>query len=140
VIEEVLSERLPSTIPNQKISDGIEDARKAIRIGLGEGKLDEAVAQAGGTGPGGAAVELESILRRRARAEIYLELAISQPIEITEGELRAAFLKPPPSLAKKTFEEAAPSLRIHMRATRLREASQAYYQAVRGRLKLEIVG
>jgi hypothetical protein len=38
------------------------------------------------------------------------------------------------------FEKAVPALRVLVRATRLREAAQAYYQAVRARIHLEISG
>jgi hypothetical protein len=140
IIDEVLSERLGDTVSQAAIAKRADDARTALALTVGTGRLEEALSAASGGVPGGGAVELASILRRRARAEIYLEIAISQPVEISEADLRAAFVKPPPALVGKSFDEGAPALRIYLRSARLREASQAYYQAVRGRLKLEIVG
>ncbi|MEO7095489.1 MAG: hypothetical protein ABI175_19695, partial [Polyangiales bacterium] len=139
VIEEVLSERLGETVAATVITKRTDEARTTLALTVGTGRLEEALSAASGGVPGGGIVELASILRRRARAEIYLEIAISQPVEVTEAELRSAYGKPPAALVGKTFDEAAPSLRIFLRSGRLREASQAYYQAVRGRLKLEIV-
>jgi len=138
VIEEVLSERLGETIAESVIDKRAIEARTALELAVGTGRIEQAVASANGGAVSGGTVELASILRRRARAEIYLELAISQPVDVSETDLRAAYAKPPSPLMGKTFEEAAPALRIALRSARLRDASQAYYQAVRGRLKLEI--
>jgi hypothetical protein len=139
VIEEVLSERLGDTVSSTVIAKRADEARTALGLVVGTGRIEEALVAASGGAPGGGVVELASILRRRARAEIYLEMAISQPVEVSEADLRAAFAKPPVALVGKTFDEAAPALRVFLRSSRLREASQGYYQAVRGRLKLEIV-
>ena len=139
VIDEVLSERLADSAPPGVVTKRTDEARTALALTIGTGRLDEALSAASGAATGGGVVELASILRRRARAEIYLEVAISQPVDVGEAELRAAYAKPPQALAGKSFEEAAPALRVFLRSSRLRDASQAYYQAVRGRLKLEIV-
>ncbi len=140
VIEQVLSDRLTeSSATKEAIAKGEGEARMALTITLGDGRLAEVLTVAGGGVAGSGAPELAAILKRRARAELYLELAVAQPVTLTEGDLRAAHAKAPPSLAKKPFEDAVPELRIHLRSLRLREASQAYYQAVRGRVKLEIV-
>ena len=138
VIEEVLSERLPDSTSAPQIKRYVDDARLALRLSIG-GRIEPLLAASSGNVPGGGAAELEAILLRRARAEIYLELAVAEPAEVTEGELRAAWAHPPPSLRTLEFEAALPALRVQVRALRLREAGQAYYQAVRGRLHLEIV-
>lgn len=140
VIEQVLSDRLAeSAATKEALARGEKEARAALAITLGESRLTEALSVAGGGVAAAAEPELAAILQRRARAELYLEIAVAQPVPLTEGDLRAAQAKAPPSLAKKPFEDAVPDLRIYLRSQRLREASQAYYQAVRGRLKLEIV-
>jgi hypothetical protein len=139
VIEEVLSERLPITTPPDKIQKGVEHARLALRLAVDD-RIDEILGKSSGGVPGGGAAELEAILLRRARAETYLELAVAEPVDVTEGELRAAWAHPPKMLEGAEFEKAVPALRVLVRATRLREAAQAYYQAVRARLHLEISG
>ena len=149
VIEEVLSERLPSSTPASKITAGVDHARLALRIAVSDasatsssapGRIGEILSKASGGVPSGGAAELESILLRRARAEAYLELAVAEPVDVTEGELRAAWAHPPKMLEGMDFEQAVPTLRVLVRAARLREAAQAYYQAVRARLHLEISG
>ena len=117
----------------------VAEARKvqAIAVG-GEDRLKEALERAAG----GAAMtvpELDTILRRRARAELYLESAVAQPVQLSDAELRAAYAKAPELLASIPYEQAAPQLRPYVRAMRLRDAAQGYYQAVRARLHLEIV-
>ena len=138
VIEEVLSERLPDSATSAQIAKGVAAARLALRLSIGD-RLDPLLAAATAGVPGGGAAELEAILLRRARAEIYLELAVAEPVDVSEGELRAAWAHPPAALRTLEFDAAVPALRVHVRALRLREAGQAYYQAVRGRLHLEIV-
>jgi hypothetical protein len=139
VIEEVLSERLPSSTPPAKVQKGADAARLALRLVVDD-RVDEILSKASGGAPGGGVAELESILMRRARAETYLEVAVAEPVDVTEGELRAAWAHPPKMLEDVEFEKAVPALRVLVRSTRLREAAQAYYQAVRARLHLEISG
>jgi len=138
VIEEVLSERLPSSTPPAKVSKGVGDARLALRLAVDD-RLGEILARASGGASAGGAAELETILLRRARAETYLEIAVAEPVDVTEGELRNAWAHPPKMLEAMDFEKAVPALRVLVRAVRLREAAQAYYQAVRARLHLEII-
>jgi hypothetical protein len=139
VIEDVLSQRLPSTATPAKLQKGVDGARLALRLGVND-RVSEILSKASGGAPDGGVAELESILLRRARAETYLELAVAEPVDVTEGELRAAWAHPPAMLEGTEFEKAVPALRVLVRATRLREAAQAYYQAVRARIHLEISG
>ena len=139
VIEEVLSQRLPSATAEARLAAEVPDTRavQAIAVG-GDEQLAGALRDANGRATGGA-LELQAILQRRARAQLYLELTVAQPVELNEAELRAAYVKAPDVLAKRPFDEATPGLRSYLRAQRLREAAQAYYQAVRTRLRLEVV-
>ncbi len=138
VIEAVLGTRaLPPAI-EARVARAREDAQLSLEVTVGgEARLREALARATGSTTGGSA-ELDTILRRRARAELYLEVATGQVYEPNEAELRAAHNKLP-MFAKQPYDEVAKPLRAHLRTLRLREGAQAYHQAVRSKLRLEII-
>ncbi len=146
VIEAVLSGRPLPAAAEARVAKATEDARLSQIVALGgEARLQELIARATGvTGGEGSATEkqtlpeLDAILRRRARAEVYIETAVAQLVDPTEGELRAAQAKLP-AVAKVPFEQAAPGIRAFLRTARLRESSVAYYQAIRSKVRLEIV-
>jgi hypothetical protein len=140
VIESVLASRALPPALEKRVAKATEDARIGEEIASGgAARVADMLERATGSKAGGAA-ELAAILGRRARAELYLELGVGQPVEPTDDELRLAWAKSPAGIDKtKTFEEVAPGLRAWVRTTRLREGAQAYYQAVRAKLRLEIV-
>lgn len=138
VIEAVLGSRALSAAVEAKLPKTIEDVKLSLRVSVGgEERLREAMARATGSESGGAA-ELETILRRRARAELYLEIATGQTYEPSEIELRQAHGKLP-MFSKVPYDEVARPLRAHLRTQRLREGAVAYHQAVRSKLRLEII-
>lgn len=139
VIEALLGERTLPPAAEARVEALAAEARRVEIVELGgEGRLVRARELATGS-KDGAAAELASIFRRRARAELYLEIAVSQPVHPSDMELRAAFAKAPEEITKLGFEAAVPLLRAHVRSARLRDLAQSYYQAVKGRLHLEIV-
>ncbi|MGZ3452860.1 MAG: hypothetical protein ACXVEF_24845 [Polyangiales bacterium] len=140
VIEAVLASRTLPPAVEKRLSKATAAARLGEEVAVGgTERLADMLERATGSKTGGAA-ELNAILTRRARAELYLEVGVAQPIEPTDDELRLAWAKSPAGFDKnKTFEDVAPGLRGWVRTTRLREAAQAYYQAVRSKLRLEIV-
>jgi len=139
VVEAVVGSRpLPAAV-EMRVKKAISDVRLAQIVAIGgQARFDEALARAAGDAklPDD---ELVIIFRRRARAELYLELATGQVVDPNEAELRAAHLKAPAAYSKKPFEEVAPAIRAYVRTLRLRESGQSYYQAVRSKLRLEII-
>jgi hypothetical protein len=139
IVEAVVSSRVLPAAVEMRVKKAVSDVRLAQLVAVGgEQRFDEAIARA----TGGGKVpdeELETIFRRRARAELYLELATGQIVDPNEAELRAAHLKAPGAYGKKPFEEVASAIRAYVRTLRLRESGQSYYQAVRSKLRLEII-
>jgi hypothetical protein len=139
VIEALLGERALPPSAEARVDELAAQARRVEIVDLGgEARLQKACELATGS-KDGAAAELAAIFRRRARAELYLEIAVAQPVQPSDVELRAAFAKAPEEITKLKFDAAVPLLRAWVRSARLRELSQSYYQAVKGRLHLEIV-
>ncbi len=81
--------------------------------------------------------ELHTLVRRRARAEIWLEVAVAPPIEPTVVELAAFQPRAPELIAKAPFHPD--NVRRHARAARLREFATTYLQLIRSKLHLEIL-
>lgn len=136
VIEAVLGARsLPKTW-EARVDKEIADARRALSLAVGgTARFAELMVRATGSTEG-AAPELATVLRRRARTQLYLESAVGLAYEPNEGELHTAHAK---LLSNEPFDAAAPVLRAYLRTLRLREGAQAYHQAVRSKLRLEIV-
>jgi hypothetical protein len=88
----------------------------------------------------GAERELTKILARRAHAQLYLEVVVAEIVSITDAEVRAYQPHAPSALASAAYADVSAKLRSYLRALRLREAGERYYQAVRGRIHLEIIG
>lgn len=139
VIEAVLGARVLPAAVEARLGKATVDANVAQTVAVGgDERMRELRVQATGSPEGGAS-ELAAILRRRARAELYLEAAVAQPVEPNEIELRSAWVKAPGVYAKRPFDEVSGDVRAWLRTTRLRESAQAYYQAIRSKLRLEIV-
>jgi hypothetical protein len=139
IVEAVVGSRVLPTTVEMRVNKAIAEVKIAQVVAVGgQARFDEAIARATGT-TNIPADELATIFRRRARAELYLELATGQIVDPNEAELRAAHLKAPGAYGKQPFEEVAPAIRAYFRTLRLRESAQSYYQAVRSKLRLEII-
>ena len=147
VIEAVLGDRPLSAAFEAKVASRIVDVRHAAKLTVGGEKRWSALVEAATGSHDGGAVELASILRRRARAELYLESAVGLSYEPTDGEIAAFHSTQSGALfAKDRWNEpmnelavAAPRIRAYLRTLKLREGALAYQQAVRSKLRLEIV-
>lgn len=136
VIEAVLGARSLPKAWEARVDNEIADARRSLSLAVGgTERFAELMVRATGSTEG-AAPELATVLRRRARTQLYLESAVGLAYEPNEGELHAAHAK---LLSNEPFDAAAPVLRAYLRTLRLREGAQAYHQAVRSKLRLEIV-
>jgi hypothetical protein len=136
VIEAVLGARTLPAPFEARVEQQTADVRRAQELLVGgAGRLNELLVRVSGNSKVGDE-ELTAILRRRARAELYLEAAVGLSYEPSEPELRAAHAKWSDG---NTYEQAAPDVRACLRTMKLREGAQAYHQAVRSKLRLEIV-
>ncbi|MBX7197712.1 MAG: hypothetical protein K1X94_37040 [Sandaracinaceae bacterium] len=134
VIEAVLGARPLPSAWEAKVGKETADVERAEVLALGgKSRFGELLVRATGNAEGGAA-ELAAIWKRRARAELYLEAAVGLTYEPSEGELHAVHAK---LLGSAPFEPTL--VRAYARTMKLREGAQAYHQAVRSKLRLEIV-
>lgn len=139
VIEAVLGARTLPAATEKRVDAAVNDVRVGETVAIGgDARFADMIERATGRKDGGT-TELAAIFRRRARAELYLEVGVGQAIEPSDLELRAAYAKAPEALAKQPFDDVHRALRAYVRSTRLRDAAEAYYQAVRSKLRLEIV-
>jgi hypothetical protein len=139
IVEAVVGSRVLPAAVETRVKKAIVDVKTAQVVAVGgQARYDECIARATDDGKV-PEDELETIFRRRARAELYLELATGQLVDPNEAELRAAHLKAPATYSKQPYEEVAPVIRAYVRTLRLRESGQSYYQAVRSKLRLEII-
>lgn len=139
LIDEVLATRPLPPKHEARVLAATLVARKVIEDSVGGAeRLNAALTGAFGrkvTAP--EVAELDIIVRRRARAEIWLEVAVAPPIEPTLVELAAFHPKTPELIAKAPFD--AERVRPHARAARLREFANTYLQLIRSKLQLEIL-
>ncbi len=80
--------------------------------------------------------ELARILRRRARASLYLDQMVAPMLEPTNSELRAAHRAAPESLRSQPFASVVESVRRWYVGRRLAASASAFYQNARSRLQV----
>lgn len=83
--------------------------------------------------------ELMRILRRQARASIYLDRMVAPMLAPSERELRHAHRAGLTPFGASRFEEVAEPLRRWYVGRRLAEALATYFQGVRSRLELVVL-
>jgi hypothetical protein len=141
VLDDLLASRpLPAAV-EAKVDGAAKTAWSVLERSVGGAeRLREALVRASGkeTVDASTSRELDGMVRRHARAELYLESAVVGEISIDEVDLRAAWAKLP-SADRPPFATVAPTLAADLRASRLRESASAYYQLVRSRLRLELI-
>jgi hypothetical protein len=140
IIETILGARpLPASSEARVATEG-QDARAVMLASIGGAAvLTDVETRVSGTATG-AERELTKILARRARAELYLEVVVADVAAMTDADVRAYQPRAPAALASAPYADVSAPLRAYLRALRLREAGERYYQAVRGRIHLEIIG
>ncbi len=78
--------------------------------------------------------ELDAMLRRTARASLYLDRMVAPQVDPTELELRQLHATGQTPFSKARFEDIAAELRRWVVAQRLAEAVDAFYQRARSRV------
>jgi hypothetical protein len=136
-----VAESLLASLP---VLPAAKPAEVAARAELARGILEQRVggrarlleaARAEGIGSD----ELDSLLRRQARASLYLDRMIAPMLEPSEVELREVFESGGTPFSEAAFDRVAPALRRWYVARRLEQATQAHYQNARGRVTMVVV-
>jgi hypothetical protein len=83
--------------------------------------------------------ELLSILRRQARASLYLDRMVSPMLRPSDAELRNVHKSAPVPLRDQRFEEIAPLLRRWYVSRRLTTALASFYQNARSRVEVTVL-
>jgi transposase-like protein len=83
--------------------------------------------------------ELLGVIRRQARASLYLDRMVMPMLTPSDAELRAVQRAAPPELRARPFGEVLADLRRWYVSRRLAAALNAFYQNVRARLVLTIL-
>jgi len=83
--------------------------------------------------------ELLGVIRRQARASLYLDRMVMPMLAPSDAELRAVQRAAPPELRARPFAEVAADLRRWYVSRRLATALNAFYQNARARLVLTIL-
>jgi hypothetical protein len=83
--------------------------------------------------------EIDALLRRQARASIYLDRMVAPMLEPSEPELRALLRAGATPFTGQSFEKVAPALQRWVVAQRLGDAIATYYQTARSRVVVTIV-
>jgi hypothetical protein len=125
---------LPAPSPKE-IADRAEAARGIIeqRVGSRARLISAAAAEGIGTD------ELDSLLRRQARASLYLDRMVAPMLEPSEPELRAILRTQITPFKDLPYEQVAPALRRWYLGQRLAQALESYYQAARSRVTVVLI-
>ncbi len=83
--------------------------------------------------------ELLGVIRRQARASLYLDRMVMPMLAPSDAELRAVQHAAPPELRERPFGQVAPELRRWYVSRRLATAISSFYQNARARLVLTIL-
>jgi len=83
--------------------------------------------------------ELLSILRRQARASLYLDRMVSPMLRPSDAELRNVQKSAPAPIRDQRFEQIAPLLRRWYISRRLSTALATFYQNARSRVEITIL-
>lgn len=136
-IAETLLASLPITPPPTptEVATRAEAARSGIEQRVrGRARLI-AAAQAEGIGSD----ELDAMLRRKARASLYLDRMVAPMLDPSEFELRAALRSGATPFKDQKYEDVAPALRRWYIGVKLAQALESYYQNARSRVIISLL-
>ncbi len=139
----LLEKRISEPILNEKL-DALREAGKLNAETAAEAR-NEAEAQAAdvlrrarsaeGIAPG----ELDTIMRRRARASWYLDKTVAPMLRPSELDLREVHQRGETPFTERTFEDAADDLRQWYIASRLATALDRYFRSVRSKVTITMI-
>jgi hypothetical protein len=136
-IAETLLASLP-VVPEpspKEIAARADAARRILEQRVGGRPRLLAAAQAEGLG----SEELDTILRRQAKASLYLDRMIAPMLEPTEDELREALRSGATPFGHQPLEKIAEPLERWLVAERVTRALEQYYETARARVKMVLV-
>ena len=84
-------------------------------------------------------LEVQTLLRRRARASLYLDRMVAPMLRPTQSELRTLHASRQTPFSTAPYEDVEPRLRRWYAGQRLASAVSAYYQGARARLKVHFL-
>lgn len=135
-----IAEELLAALPLERPPDDAELERISVdlRAGLAQRIGGEKVLKDLATAEGIADSELLGLLRRQARAAIYIERAIAPILYPSEEQLRDVFRAAAHPFKSQKFEEARMPFARWYVDERLRAAETAFLQGARSRVKITI--
>jgi hypothetical protein len=137
ISETLLSSLRASPPPTEReLEDETDNARRVLleRIG-GEQALESAQRAEGITD-----VEVVALLRRQARASIYLYRMVAPMLTPTRTEVLEVYVTEQHPYRGMIFDRAEPLLRRWVVANRLRDAVEAHFTNARQRLHISVLG
>jgi hypothetical protein len=137
VTESILASLPVDPPPTPKeVAQSAEAARLILEQRVsGRSRLHEAA-----TAEGMVAEELNALLRRRARASLYLDRMVAPMLEPTEADLREVHRSGESPFTDQPFEQVAPQMRRWLVATRLSAALGQYFRNAQSRITLRLIG
>ncbi|MBI4706134.1 MAG: hypothetical protein HY744_33990 [Deltaproteobacteria bacterium] len=141
-IERHITETILAQLPVQPAPTPAEVAEYAERA---RGRIEQAVGGrqellAAARAEGVDADELGVLLRRRARADLYLHRMVAPMLEPSETDLREALRRGGTPYGGRRYEEIAPELRRWLVSSRLQTAMERYYSTARTRVVAHLIG
>src|SRR5262249_15897453 len=85
------------------------------------------------------AEELDAMLRRQARASLYLDRMVAPMLEPNRAELRDLYRAGATPFKGKPFDEAEPAIKRWYVGQRLGQAVDTYYQNARTRVSISVM-
>ena len=137
-LERHIAEEILAHLPLEREPDEAELLRVAteLRASLAERVGGEAVLVRTEAAEGLDDFEVTTLVKRRARAALYIERAISPLLYPSEEQLREVYRTTPHPYRKLKFDEARQSLARWFVDERLRAAEATFLQSARTRVKI----
>ncbi|WP_437722924.1 hypothetical protein [Sorangium sp. So ce861] len=136
-----IAETLLASLPISPAPTSAEVAQRAeaARFSLEQRARGRARLLAAAAAEGVSSDELDALLRRQARASLYLDRMVAPMLEPSDFELKLVLRSGATPFKDQRYEDVAPALKRWYVAQRLAHALDTYYQNARARVSLSIV-